>query len=408
MLLQFTVENFQSIKQRTTLDMMSVGGKEITEFKNSLLREKYLPKAVIYGPNGGGKTTLLRAFLVMQILITSYSNFFGGIQIGRPIPKPQVNPFKFDKDSVNKPTLFEILIEINKIQYKYGLSVFRGAIKEEYLYEKKENLTIEPVFIRNGQVIEKSPVEVKGIAPDMPLLVFIRQFYDVQAIKEVVDFFLKTCFVDYNVHFQAEALMINIFDIERNPKLSGMKIKILKMFSDIGIKVVNYSIDEKPSVINNQIGKEFTVKTKHNVNNEFYELMYHEESNGTQKLFTLIPLFISSLTEGRVIFVDELDAKLHPKLLEYVIKLYSDKEINVGSGQLIFTSHDMTTMNKDIFRRDEIYFMSLSESQDSELFSLVEIRGKDGRVVRNDGSFSKQYLEGRYGADPYYIKMKSW
>ena len=121
MLLQFTVENFQSIKKRTTLDMLSVQGKEITEFKDSLIGGKTLPVAVIYGPNGGGKTTMLKAFQAMQILITRYFNVMGGIAFNQAFAQLQVSPFLLDKDSREKPTTFEIMIELKERQYKYGL-----------------------------------------------------------------------------------------------------------------------------------------------------------------------------------------------------------------------------------------------------------------------------------------------
>jgi AAA15 family ATPase/GTPase len=247
------------------------------------------------------------------------------------------------------------------------------------------------------------------VARDMPLLVFIKQFYDVAPIKEIVEWFLKSFYVDYSSPNQEEDLLLNIAQNKTNSELC---LKILSMLKDMGVKLQDYEIKQKQQLVNTPFGQEvrisLDINTTHNVENKNYTIPLRAESNGTQKLFGLVPLFIISLTEGRTIFVDELDSKLHPKLLESIIKLYTNKDTNTGGGQLIFTSHDMTTMSPNIFRRDEIYFMSLSENQDSELFSLVEIRGKDGRVVRNDGSFSKQYLEGRYGADPYFSKMKSW
>jgi len=417
MLLQFTVENFQSIKKRTTLDMISVGGKEITEFKDSLIDGKLLPVSVIYGPNGGGKSTLLRAFQTFQGLLGRYFSNLGGIPLNRLLPAFQPTPFKFDKESINKPTSFEVVIALGAHQYKYGLSIFQGRIVKEFLHEKNGSQpTI--LFNRESQSVEIvcpkilttiTNVMASKVASDMPLLVFIKQFYDVSPIKEIVEWFLKTFYVDYNFQYQEEDLMLNIVQSE---KIIGLRNRILAMLKDMGVSLDDYSIEQKQQLVNTPFGQEIKmsvdIKTIHKIGKENYTIPFRFESNGTQKLFGLVPLFISSLTEGRAIFVDELDAKLHPKLLENIIRLYTNKKTNTGGGQLIFTSHDMTTMNPSIFRRDEIYFMSLSEHQDSELFSLVEIRGKDGRVERNDGSFSKRYLEGRYGADPYFTKMKSW
>ena len=134
----------------------------------------------------------------------------------------------------------------------------------------------------------------------------------------------------------------------------------------------------------------------------------NEESNGTKKIFALLPLFLVALKEARTIIVDELDAKLHTMLLKYIIELFNNKKTNPNGAQLIFTSHDLTTMTKELFRRDEIWFMSLNKNEYSKLYSLVEIRNEDGNIVRPDASYNKQYLEGRYGADPYLQKILNW
>ena len=106
-----------------------------------------------------------------------------------------------------------------------------------------------------------------------------------------------------------------------------------------------------------------------------------------------------------MVIIDELDAKLHPKLLRYVISLFKNKEINKYGAQLLFTSHDMYTLKNTIFRRDEIWFAAENASHESEIYSLHEIRGEDNDRIKNTAAYDKQYLEGRYGADPYLSNM---
>ena len=106
--------------------------------------------------------------------------------------------------------------------------------------------------------------------------------------------------------------------------------------------------------------------------------------------------------------IDELDAKLHPLLLQRIIELYTDRSINSGTAQLLFTSHDLTTMCKEVFRRDEIWFSALNAYDESVLYSLVDFRKEGGNKPRNDENYSKQYLEGRYGADPYFKNLVNW
>ena len=109
-----------------------------------------------------------------------------------------------------------------------------------------------------------------------------------------------------------------------------------------------------------------------------------------------------------IIIVDEIDSKLHPLLLKYIINLFTDPTINRNAAQLIFTSHDLSTMTNEIFRRDEIWFVAKGNKQDSQLYSLVEFKTEKGESVRKDASFNKQYLEGKYGADPYLHKIINW
>ena len=115
-----------------------------------------------------------------------------------------------------------------------------------------------------------------------------------------------------------------------------------------------------------------------------------------------------SLLNGTILVIDELDAKVHPLLLKYIIHLYTDLSINQKHAQLIFTSHDISTLNAQNFRRDEIWFVAKGNRQNSQLYSLVEFKNEDGESVRKDARFDKQYLEGKYGADPYLRKIIDW
>ena len=147
------------------------------------------------------------------------------------------------------------------------------------------------------------------------------------------------------------------------------------------------------------------VYRKHMVEGYEAELNLLEESSGTRKLFGLMPFIADSLLTGTSLVIDELDAKIHPALLRHILMLFNDMEINRHGAQLIFTSHDLSTMNSDVFRRDEIWFVAKGKRQNSKLYSLVEFKNKKGESVRKDAKFDKQYLEGKYGADPYLKKI---
>ena len=125
-------------------------------------------------------------------------------------------------------------------------------------------------------------------------------------------------------------------------------------------------------------------------------------------MFSFLGECISCLEEGNLILADELDAKLHPKLLEYIIALFTNPKSNQNGAQLLLTSHDITTMNPSVFRRDEIWFCARNPMGASKLYSLISFRKENGQQPRNDEIYGKRYLEGRYGADPYIRKILSW
>ena len=145
--------------------------------------------------------------------------------------------------------------------------------------------------------------------------------------------------------------------------------------------------------------------TTRRIDETTYELSFDEESEGTQKLITALPVLLLALSEGRMVIIDELDAKLHPKLLRYVIQMFQNRDINRHGAQLLFTSHDMYTMKNTVFRRDEIWFAAENHAHESELYSLYEIRGEDHQRIKNTAAYDKQYMEGRYGADPYLSNL---
>ena len=148
--------------------------------------------------------------------------------------------------------------------------------------------------------------------------------------------------------------------------------------------------------------------TKHSVDGYETELNLSDESSGTKKLFGLLPFIAASLLTGTVLIIDELDAKIHPVLLRHIIMMFNDMSINRHKAQLIFTSHDLSTMNSEVFRRDEIWFVAKGNAQNSKLYSLVEFKNEKGESVRKDAKFDKQYLEGKYGADPCIKKIIDW
>jgi AAA15 family ATPase/GTPase len=159
----------------------------------------------------------------------------------------------------------------------------------------------------------------------------------------------------------------------------------------------------------NDDGKIERVLTSHkDKDGELKDIDFKKESGGTRKVFSFIYDVMEALDKGKLLVADELDAKLHPLLLQNVISWFTEKKYNKNGAQLLFTSHDITTMCKEVFRRDEIWFAALNADDESFLYSLADFKKEGGKKPRKDETYSKQYLEGRYGADPYLQKFNSW
>ena len=307
--------------------------------------------------------------------------------------------YKLDDDSINKPSEFEIFFSTNNCEYRYNLSILNNIITKESLYKKTfKGRKPAKIFERNnnnislGEILRKSNVS-KNVNENIPYLTFISITNNIDIIKDVIDWFENITAINY-AKDSAERNIV-VYDDEA-------KKLFLELINLMDIDIYDYRIEENND--NNKI----RLFTKHKNNNKDYELEFPEESEGTRKLFSVIPNIIEALLKGGLVIIDELDSKLHPKLLKHIIMIFKEKTLNRKNAQLIFTSQDLTTMNNQVFRRDEIWFACKNENKESEIYSLYEIRDENGEHIRANASFSKQYLSGKYGADPYLDKMLKW
>lgn len=401
MLCQFTFKNYKSYKNETTIEMQA---ENISEFKETLLKspkdgKKFLPVSVIYGPNAGGKSNALEALVSLIGSVIAPVIFVKG---GTKIDNIPIVPYKFTNNPMGT-TDFEIFYRINKNEYRYNISFLGEEIYYEALYILTENAKKPTkIFVRNknkievGEELKKEKVNINNNI-NMPFLSFLAISYNIETINIAIQFFLSTSLLNCSDDDFENILMHFMFE---DPKIKEEFLKLLKIMD---IDIIDYRVEKLPDVKDG-----IKLFTKHRVNNKEYELNLVEESRGTQKLFALLPRIIISLKNGNLTVIDEMDAKLHPKLIQYIIELYKDKEINKKGAQLIITSHDLTTMTKDVFRRDEILFAAKDRENSSDIYSLYEIRDTNGQHISTKTAYNKQYMEGRYGADPYLQRILDW
>ena len=376
MISKFSFQNFKSYKNETVFDFQAAA---IPEFDDTLIKRdkvsSLLPVSVVYGPNGGGKTNLLMALacLISIVVDPIYKLDKNRVKVYQQSINNQ--PFLFDDFSDNESTIFDLFFRTQENEYRYYISTCKGKIIDESLYL--------------GASLRSKSINT-DVNPKMPYFSFLAINYNIPVITEVQCWFESCILRNYANSASETSLILSSSKEQKN--------NIIRLMNDMGIDISDYKFDDED--------KDLYLYRK--IGNKEYELNFIGESAGTQKLFSVLPYVITALNEGRLMVVDELDAKLHPKLLKYIISLFKNTEINKYGAQLLFTSHDLTTMSNTVFRRDEIWFAALNATRESEIYSLYDIRTVDDKHINNTASYSKQYLEGRYGADPYLQNILEW
>lgn len=402
MLCQFTVKNFKSIRDEVTFDMQAAA---ISEHEDRVIvdkdGEKYLPVSAVYGPNGGGKSNVLAALhiLAAKILRPLFATEDSGDRVMLQ-KKIIVEPFAFS-ESKNEPTEFELFFRTGGSEYRYILHVKKDIV----LYESLDRVKLETgrrsaLFTRDekGIVLKGAFAKLKvsaDLSKTLTLLSYLGITYKGNAVvKDVLNWF------EYGIEFLNYGNPIQELRMAVSTS-TEVKQLMLDMIQEMDLDIVDFRVEEKE---NDRI----EIFTKHCIDDVETEINLSDESSGTKKLFGLLPFIAESLLAGTVLVIDELDAKIHPVLLRHIIMMFNDMNINRHKAQLIFTSHDLSTMNSEVFRRDEIWFVAKGSAQNSKLYSLVEFKNEKGESVRKDAKFDKQYLEGKYGADPYLRRIIDW
>ena len=402
MLCQFTVKNYKSIRDEVTFDMQAAA---ISEHEDRIIKDKdgeqYLPVSAIYGPNGGGKSNVLEALhtLAAKVLRPLYATADNDDRVFLQ-KKLIIEPFAFSEETKNEPTEFEIFFRTETAEYRYILHVKRDVV----VYESLDRVKLDTgrrsaLFERDEEIVLKGVFAKLKISDELsatlPLLSYLGITYKKnEVVKDVLEWFeYEIDFLNYGNPIEELRMAISNSD--------DVKQLMLDMIQEMDLDIVDFRVVEDE---NDRID----VYTKHLVDGYETELNLLEESSGTKKLFGLMPFIAASLLTGTVLVIDELDAKIHPVLLRHIIMMFNDMSINKKKAQLIFTSHDLSTMNSEVFRRDEIWFVAKGNAQNSKLYSLVEFKNDKGESVRKDAKFDKQYLEGKYGADPYLRRIIDW
>ena len=399
MLIRFSFKNFKSFKNENCLDMEATSLKEHEYNVAKTENGEYLKVSAIYGANASGKTNVLQAFDYMKkrILVSDDSK--------KNSPIDEENIYSFMINNAPIALEVEILAKNNKI-YKYGFEVLKDTIISEWLFEKRVN-KFYAIFERENNNVSMKPNKISDLVNIDERTLFLNIYSKIDKNNEdfsnVYDWFVNSMYLDLgNPNFERfinNRVSLKILSDENYKK---ELLKFIKTF-DSGIEGIRTTPDSIKAVKSNNGIIDIEVLHR-GENGELKALPFYLESNGTRKMFHLFDFFMDALKNGMVLFVDELDAKLHPLLTRYIINLFHNSQTNIGNGQLIYSTHDTVNLNKETFRRDEIWFAEKDKDGISEIYALSDYILEDdknaGKKVRNVATYNKDYLTGRYGAIP--------
>ncbi len=415
MLIEFSVANFLSIKERQTLRMDATAISDYPERVFTAGRHKLLRSAAIYGANASGKSNVLKALGSMgSILRTSAQR-----QSTDEIP---IEPFYLNTQTINQPSFFEIIILIDQIQFRYGFEVNGKGVIAEWLFEKKKKQE-KALFIRQNDTIEvlsnfKEGAGLEERTRENALFLSVCDQFNGPTGRRIVNWFSHLIYVSGIDHDINRKHLLRLLDAPNvHDTISSIVNKMNFGFFTIALQKGEMDKDylsglseENKRRFHELLGGEQTVAIKalHKQYNSENQLvgsialdLEKSESSGTNKFFDLLAPIYLVLERPGILIIDELDAKLHPLLTQAIISLFNNPDTNSNNAQLIFATHDTNLLYYGQFRRDQIWFTEKDQYGATCLYSLVEYQEEDGSKVRKDRSFETDYIQGRYGAIPY-------
>ena len=418
MIVQFTVGNFLSFNAKQVLNLEAKGISELKTNICTFKAEKILRSMVIYGANSSGKSNLIKALERMREVVLSSVRLNDSDEL-------EYSPFLLSIETDSLPTFFEIIFWKESIRYRYGFEYNLRQIENEWLFAGKSEKSEKALFIRTieGIAVDAKYKEGEGIESktnNNRLFVSLVAQLGGPISKQILEFFKNynvLSGLDHNDYkgFTTRMLHKNLNGCEESLELY-QKLKL--GFQDIKAIESDFNLSEIPENLPDELriklvkdltGKRnISLKTVHNKYDKKGDIVdfvlfdkLKNESEGTNKIIDLSGPIFDTLKFGKVLIIDELDAKLHPLITMRIVELFNSPISNTKNAQLIFATHDTNLLGEELFRRDQIWFTEKDEREQTELYSLYDFNLPDGSKVRNDSNLEKNYIRGRYGAIPF-------
>lgn len=415
MLLQFNVANYRSIKEPQLLNMVASKDKvhEDTHcIPTGILGIPHvLRSAVLYGANASGKSNLINALAFMRSLVETSAV---SIREGQAL---NLSSFRFDPETVDKPSVFEITILEKGVRYQYGfelnamrivgewLLVYTGRKAQRWFERKLDPKTNRDIWhfgshLEGGKQRYLWSESTRGNALFLSTAVNLNS----EQLRPLFNWFVnKLIIIGSNTAPHPFYTMEYI-------KNDSDKAKIIELLqsADLGIMDIQIEMQKGHQVKLHLEAGNAAIESKqeadipraslyhHDKNNNHVKFDLMDESHGTQKLFSYAGPMLDVLRNGKTLVVDELDGSLHSKMVHFLINLIHNTVINTGNAQLVFSTHNTSLLDMELFRRDQIWFIEKDKEQASHLYPLTDFSPRKGEALE------KGYLLGRYGALPFF------
>lgn len=422
MLIEFSVTNFKSIKSQQTFSLTKAKGNELEESNcfqpEGLSSLGLLRSSAIYGPNAAGKSNLIEALRIMRHIVVESAT---ERQRGDKLP---LTPFKLDPETAKSATEFEVVFIANGVRYQYGFAATQERIIEEWLIAFPKGRA-QHWFARQwdekkgehqwemGNALQGQKQLWRESTRNNALFLSTAVQLNSQQLQPAYDWFDDTLRTTTVAAWRPTFTASLCSDPEN-------KVKVLAFLKAADIDIQDVMLkkklfdekdlpDDMPDEVKTMVAKEMEGKeiiAKLNMmhkdsTGKLIAFEFDDESDGTQKLFSFAGPWLDTLMNGYVLFVDELHDNLHPRLVQFLVELFHSSETNPKNAQLVFTTHETSILNQEVFRRDQIWFCEKGSDQDTKVYPLTDFSPRKGRE-----NLELAYLAGRYGAVPYMRKLK--
>ena len=412
MLLMFKVKNYTSFKEEAILDMRATSyvqhPSHVIEADNKI---NLLKTTVLYGANASGKSNFISAmFFFEQYIFSQFINKIENVDfesIENQI-KVKLEPFLLSNNE-KEASEFDIIFIRNGKQIQYGFECTSKEVLNEWLYiDEKKVFERKGLVLSFGSKYQKMLNAYKKLPAERLYIAVLEYFLDNEEKEAVLGDFISFFVEEYDVFSEilfestVKRLAGSVMLSEKliHSKSFRQKVENYLRLIDVGIKRLDVSTEIVLDENTGKKKKKKVVRTVHDVYDDdgnavgekLFELQ--QESTGTLRFLSYIQNIVEMISKGGVFIVDEMSARLHPLLSKLIVDIFGSSHNK--QAQLIFTTHDISLLNYNQFRRDEIAFIDKNERGESALYALSDLK------VREDATFSKDYLQGKYGAIPVF------